>query len=264
MVRYTFKRVGNREIREAFPHKNTSINMNLQRFRDRAGCVAWLKRQSNHRHGILKLMKSEGVDPLANGNIIEPFGRDLSIEEQKEVMKGARAFFPNKGNPERTDASNNIKSRTRSHEEPERPKSEVDKSDATESRSVESSLDREFYQNTRPSKKARLGGGKVKNPQGFQSPLPTERQWESRVFLQMGNLAPVAASSYQTSPVYLGRAVSRVEEYYAGLLPYEDNEDHLQNHRRMVSEYLGEELNEDDDGLPIPTERPRMLGDPED
>lgn len=78
----------------------------------------------------------------------------------------------------------------------------------------------------------------------------------------MVQLAPVVASSYhQKSPLYHDRSVARIEDYYGGLLPYEHQ---LQNHRRKVSEYLDEDWDEDYDGRPVPVERPRMLGDPED
>lgn len=140
---------------------------------------------------------------------------------------------------DRTDSSPNVESRKRNHEETDSPKRDLNRNDASRSTVLVMPLDRENPQNTRRLKRARLEGGKVKNQQEFQSHVATERSWESGVFLQMRKLAPVVDGSYnQRSPVYHDRSVPRVEEYYSGLRPYTD---HLQNHRRKVSDYLGEE-----------------------
>lgn len=93
MVRYTFETVNGRTICKALNVKNTVVNMPMQRFRDEAGCIGWLRRQPNIRTGLIKLMKSEGVDPEVN-NSTKEFGRELTREEQLEVKKGENSIFP--------------------------------------------------------------------------------------------------------------------------------------------------------------------------
>jgi hypothetical protein len=93
MVRYTFETVNGRTICKALNDKNSVINMPMQRFRDEAGCIGWLKRLPNIRTGLIKLMKSEGVDPEDN-NCTKDFGRELTREEQLEVKKGENSIFP--------------------------------------------------------------------------------------------------------------------------------------------------------------------------
>ncbi len=129
MVRYHFRAVNGRTIREALPHKNATINMPMQRFRDKAGCIAWIQRQGKLRAGTLKLMRSEGVDPETNGNSTKPFGRDLGTEEQKEVKKGDQANSPPKTLAAVIGLSRTGKSRKRSHEEAEGSDDEVGRED---------------------------------------------------------------------------------------------------------------------------------------
>ncbi len=94
MPRYTFKDVNGTKTRMTLPDKNTIINMSMQRFRDRAGCISWTKRQASDtlRIGIMKLMKAGNFDPTLT-NSTEGFGRDLTLEEQKEVKKGNKGQF---------------------------------------------------------------------------------------------------------------------------------------------------------------------------
>jgi len=94
MPRYTFKDVKGTKTRMTLPDKNTIINMSMQRFRDRAGCISWTKRQASDtlRIGIMKLMKAGNFDPTLT-NSTEGFGRDLTLEEQKEVKKGNKGQF---------------------------------------------------------------------------------------------------------------------------------------------------------------------------
>lgn len=94
MPRYTFKDVNGTKTRMTLPDKNTIINMSMQRFRDRAGCISWTKRQASDtlRIGIVKLMRSGNFDPTLT-NSTEGFGRDLTLEEQKEVKKGNKGQF---------------------------------------------------------------------------------------------------------------------------------------------------------------------------
>lgn len=93
MVRFTTEVVKGREVHRPLNDKNSIINMPMQRFRDEAGCIAWLKRQEHIRAGLVKLMMSEGVDPRKD-NSTKDFGRLLEKEEQVEVKKGDKAEFP--------------------------------------------------------------------------------------------------------------------------------------------------------------------------
>lgn len=102
MVRYTIKDVNGARSKLPLPDKNVVINMPMQRFRDRAGCVSWTKRQSSStlRDGILALMRSHGFDPVL-ANSIEGFGRDLTVQEQQEVKKGSKGKFLHKAGKRR-------------------------------------------------------------------------------------------------------------------------------------------------------------------
>lgn len=92
MVRYTLENEHGHKIRRPLNDKNTVINMPMQRFRDEAGCITWLKRQDHIRSGLIKFLRSEGVDPEKT-NSTKDLTRDLTKKEQIEVKNGLKARF---------------------------------------------------------------------------------------------------------------------------------------------------------------------------
>ena len=85
--------VGTRDepIWQELPHKNTVINMPLERFRFRAGLCSWRGREgtSKIKEGLKKLYG----DKIQN-NTVRAFGRDLTNREIEEIHKGKEAKFP--------------------------------------------------------------------------------------------------------------------------------------------------------------------------
>ena len=97
MVRFTNEAVDGEVQRVALPDKNATINMPMQRFRDRAGCIAWSKRPGSDvlRAAVINLMLTEDFDPTITGST-EGFGRDFTSEEQLLVKQGNRGKAPYK------------------------------------------------------------------------------------------------------------------------------------------------------------------------
>ncbi|KAL6713170.1 hypothetical protein ACLMJK_009291 [Lecanora helva] len=98
MVRYTFEVTNGQRQRVALPDKNTTVNMPMQRFRDRAGLIAWSTRpgSNTNREAIIGVMQSaENFDPTIT-NSTEDFGRDLTIHEQAQVKAINKAKYRNK------------------------------------------------------------------------------------------------------------------------------------------------------------------------
>ena len=69
--------------------KNTHVNMPMQRFRDKVGCIAGSKREGSKeiREGLLKLFRYHGFDPAESGST-RGFGRNLKPWERTEVKLG--------------------------------------------------------------------------------------------------------------------------------------------------------------------------------
>ena len=125
MVRFTLRYDHGTATRVPLPDKNVVINMAMQRFRDRAGCIAWSRRNQSValREGIIGLMRSEGVDPTVT-NSTELFGRDLTEVEQKEVKKGDKGRFPVAAVHASSAASSSKPSHKRAREEHPTPTAE--------------------------------------------------------------------------------------------------------------------------------------------
>lgn len=69
--------------------KNTHVNMPMQRFRDRAGCIAGARREGSKEifQGLLKFFRHHGFDPVESGSS-RGFGRNLKPWERDEVKLG--------------------------------------------------------------------------------------------------------------------------------------------------------------------------------
>ena len=69
--------------------KNTHVNMPMQRFRDRAGCIAGARREGSKEifQGLLKFFSHHGFDPTESGSS-RGFGRNLKPWERDEVKLG--------------------------------------------------------------------------------------------------------------------------------------------------------------------------------
>ena len=75
--------------------KNTRINMPMARFRERKGTIAGGDREGTDviMAGLLNFYHSNGFDPIASGNSVKSFPRDLHNWEVKEVKLGNTARF---------------------------------------------------------------------------------------------------------------------------------------------------------------------------
>ena len=75
--------------------KNTRINMPMARFRERKGTIAGGDREGTDviMAGLLNFYHSNGFDPVASGNSVKSFPRDLHNWEVKEVKLGNTARF---------------------------------------------------------------------------------------------------------------------------------------------------------------------------
>lgn len=78
--------------------KNTRINMPMTRFRERKGTIAGGDRQGSKviREGLKNFYRHHGFNPVANGNSLRGFGRDLEPWEVKQVRLGNKARFGNR------------------------------------------------------------------------------------------------------------------------------------------------------------------------
>lgn len=141
MVRYTINPKGERQ---PLSDKNAVVNMPMQRFRDEAGCVAWLKRDKKHRDGLIKFFSSQGID-VVRDNSTRGLNRVLTKEEQMEVRKGDQAQFPDY-NPE---ASKTKAPRTNSSNKTSRKRTRGDQKDSPEH------VDGDAAENPGPRKRVR-------------------------------------------------------------------------------------------------------------
>lgn len=75
--------------------KNVRINMPMTRFREKKGTIAGGKRDGSEiiRAGLLNFYHHHGFDPVASGNSVKAFPRDLEPWEAKEVRLGNSAKF---------------------------------------------------------------------------------------------------------------------------------------------------------------------------
>lgn len=75
--------------------RNTRINMPMLRFRERKGTIAGSDREgtANIMAGLLNFYHNEGFDPVASGNSVKRFWRDLKRWEVMEVKSGNTARF---------------------------------------------------------------------------------------------------------------------------------------------------------------------------
>lgn len=94
--RTTFKN-GNVIVRE-LRGKNTRINMPMTRFREKKGTIAGCDRECSDviRAGLLKFYHYHGYDPVASGNSLRGFPRDLLPFEAKQVRLGNKARLGNR------------------------------------------------------------------------------------------------------------------------------------------------------------------------
>ena len=75
--------------------RNTRVNMPMSRFRERKGTIAGGDREGTPEimAGLLRFYRSNGFDPVAAGNSVKAFPRDLEPWEIKEVRLGNAARF---------------------------------------------------------------------------------------------------------------------------------------------------------------------------
>lgn len=66
---------------------NTMVNMHMQRFREKQGCLSWSQREGsdNIEGNSTRLFKYYGFDPVSSGNSTMGFGRDLAPWESELV-----------------------------------------------------------------------------------------------------------------------------------------------------------------------------------
>lgn len=85
---------GNSEI-ISLRDKNTRINMPMTRFREKKGTLAGGDREGTEviMEGLTKFYHYHGFDPVAAGNSVKAFPRDLTPWEVKEVRLGNTARF---------------------------------------------------------------------------------------------------------------------------------------------------------------------------
>ena len=92
--RWTNKNGSNPRIVE-LRDKNVRINMPMTRFREKKGTIAGGKREGSEviKAGLLKFYLHHGFDPVANGNSVKAFPRDMETWEAKEARLGNNAKF---------------------------------------------------------------------------------------------------------------------------------------------------------------------------
>lgn len=85
---------GNSEI-ISLRDKNTRVNMPMTRFREKKGTLAGGDREGTEviMEGLTRFYHHHGFDPVASGNSVKAFPRDLTPWEVKEVRLGNTARF---------------------------------------------------------------------------------------------------------------------------------------------------------------------------
>ena len=85
---------GNSEI-ISLRDKNTRINMPMTRFREKKGTLAGGDREGTEKimEGLTRFYHHHGFDPVASGNSVKAFPRDLTPWEVKEARLGNTARF---------------------------------------------------------------------------------------------------------------------------------------------------------------------------
>lgn len=85
---------GNSEI-ISLRDKNTRINMPMTRFREKKGTLAGGDREGTEKimEGLTRFYHHHGFDPVASGNSVKAFPRDLTPSEVKEARLGNTARF---------------------------------------------------------------------------------------------------------------------------------------------------------------------------